>query len=310
MKLLTVSIVVAAYNEEKDIKNLLDSLMALDYPKKKLEIIVVDDGSTDKTPQIISKYPVKIIKGPHKGVGVARNLGWKAAKNDIIMFFDADMIVDKKYIREVMKYYQNHSVVPAGGITFSRNADKFIARMLYLRNVLGIKENDFVFAAICPKKILKEVGGFDPSYGYYDDWELAMKIKKRCKIHRIAKAKIWHNDPETLNELWRQCKWAGKSMIFSFKGYVIHGIRRVLFPLLCAPMPLYILFSFLQFPFNFLGITGLFLFLIIEIRRSIKMYHITKWKESFLTPLFDFFSMALVMIGMILGLTSKNTPKA
>lgn len=307
MVLPSVAIVVAAYNEERDIGNLLDSLMKLDYPKKKLEIIVVDDGSTDRTPKIVSKYPVKLIRCKHGGPGHARNFGWKAAKSDIIIFLDADMVVDPKYVREMVKGFKNPKIAGTQHRELLMNKKNLISRLLYLRSFLGSKTTKLRVSRSYRKKILEEVKGIDSDYGYYDDQILGLKVlSKGYKIVKNPKAKTWHRSPETWSELWRQCKWSGKSMIFSFKGYKKEAFRRILFPLLCTGLPIYLIFLLLPFPPFLLGLIGLTTFLYIEIQRSIRMFSISKQKISFLTPFFDYISMSLTFIGIVMGITSRS----
>jgi len=309
-KLPKVSIIIPAYNEEETLGKLLDSLMKLNYPKKKLEVIVVDDGSTDRTGEIVKKFKrVKLIKGRHKGVGAARNLGWKKSKNDIILFLDADMKVTTNYVKEIIKPLDKPRVAGCDHEEKLLNKKSLISRLLYLRKVPGWKRNPLVLRSV-KKEILKEVKGIDSEYGYFDDQVLGIKILERGYIIvRSKKAKVWHREPESLKDLWRQSRWIGKSIIFSFKGYKKMALKRILFPLLCASLPIYLIFLFLAFPFWFLGIVGLILFLIIEIQRSVKTYQMTKWKESFLTPFFDFVSMFMICIGIVIGLISKGKPK-
>jgi len=311
MKFPKVSIIIPAYNEEKIVENLLKSLMKLDYPKKKVEVIVVDDGSTDRTTETVSKYPVKLIKGQHKGVGFARNLGWKNASSDIIIFIDADMVVDKNLIKETVRHFKKSDVAGTNNKEILMNKKSLMARLLYLRKFLGLNYSDFKILRTCRKSILKQVDGFDPTYGYYDDWELTIRVLKLgYKIVFTPKALVKHREPENMRELYRQCKWMGKSMIFSFKGYKMKAIKNIIFVVLCAFLPLYIIFMFLQFPFQILGTIGFSLFLFIEVRRSLKMFFLTKQKESFLTPIFDFISMSFVSIGIINGLLNfKQKPK-
>ena len=307
-----VSIIIPAYNEEKHIGKLLDSIMKMDYPQKNLEIIVIDDGSTDRTPVIVSRYPVKVIKGPHRGVGVARNIGWRSANHDIILFLDSDLVVSKNFLKEMIKAFKKENVAAADCTTLIKNKKSLIARMLYLRNVLGLAIYDFPFVKLCKKKILEEVNGINPKYGYYDDWELAIRIKKKgYKIVRMRKAVVWHNEPETFQELWRQHKWAGRSIIFLWKGYKKELLKRLRFPLICSSLPVHIILLFSPSPFCFLGVIGLSLFLLVELTRSIKMYKLTKWNEAFLTPIFDFFTMVLFCIGMVIGIIDvRSKPKA
>ncbi len=85
-----VSVVIPAYNEEKLIGKTLETIKQQTY--KKLEIIVVDNNSTDNTAKICREYDVTVIKEERKGVGYARQKGCMAAKGDIIVMSDADII--------------------------------------------------------------------------------------------------------------------------------------------------------------------------------------------------------------------------
>jgi len=271
MRYPNVSVIIPVYNEERDIKKLLDSLMKVDYPKKKKEIIVIDDGSTDRTPQIISKYPVKIIKGKHEGASVARNLGWKSAKSDIIVFLDADMRVHRNFLKEVVRTFADKNVGGGYYIESFLNQKSLIAKLSYLRKIPAYTKHPITLAKVAKKRVLKEVGIISPKYGYYDDWELAIRIKERgYKIVCIPKAKMWHKEPVTMNELYRQHKWAGKSLLSLLRHRRI--FRTLGFIILSICLPLYIIFLFFPSPFWILGSIGLILFSAIEIQRILKMY--------------------------------------
>lgn len=306
------SIVIPAYNEEKRIGDCLRSATNLDYPKEKLEIIVVDDGSTDKTPTITSKFDVKVIKGPHKGVGIARNLGWKKAKGEIIFFFDADQKVEKKFLKKMAPLFIDKNVAAADCHEEVSNKEKLLPRLHYLRTLLGIISYDFPFAKLCRKKVLKELGGINPKYGYYDDWELTFRIRKKgYKIIRNFDAVIYHGQPENFHEVWRQNKWAGRSVIFLFDKYKKEMLRKLTFPAVCAPVPFYIIFLFLSNMLKTIGILGITIFIIIEASRIFKMFKRTKWIDCLIVPLFDIFTMILYAAGILIGLSKiKNEPKA
>ena len=83
-----VSVVVAAYNCEQYVGAALDSALAQDHPR--FEVIVVDDGSSDDTPEIVARYPVRVIRQPNAGQGAAKNAGVAAAEGDLIAFLDHD----------------------------------------------------------------------------------------------------------------------------------------------------------------------------------------------------------------------------
>jgi len=98
-KLPLVSIIVPAYNEEKYIKVCLMSIKNQTYSKT--ELIVVDDGSTDNTPQIAKRFTDVILSQAHNGPGIARNKAAEVAKGEIFVFIDADMYLDKKYVEKI-----------------------------------------------------------------------------------------------------------------------------------------------------------------------------------------------------------------
>lgn len=99
------SIVIPVYNVEKFIKRTLDSIKSQTY--NDYEIIIVDDGSTDKSIDIAKKYDIKIIKSKHVEVSEARNIGAKQAKGEYLVFLDSDDWWDKDLLKEVSKSLDN-----------------------------------------------------------------------------------------------------------------------------------------------------------------------------------------------------------
>lgn len=100
------SIVIPVYNVEKFIKRTLDSIVKQTY--NDYEIIIVDDGSTDKSMDIVKKYDVKIINSKHVEVSEARNIGAKQAKGEYLIFLDSDDYWDKDLLKEVNKSIKNN----------------------------------------------------------------------------------------------------------------------------------------------------------------------------------------------------------
>ncbi|MFH2019654.1 MAG: glycosyltransferase family 2 protein [bacterium] len=92
--------ILAVYNGAATIRQALDTLLTQSVP---VEIIVVDDGSTDTTLKILKEYKqVKVLKQGHQGPALARNLGAQKASSDILLFVDADMSFDKNYVKELI----------------------------------------------------------------------------------------------------------------------------------------------------------------------------------------------------------------
>jgi len=107
------SIIVPVYNEEKYIKETIEKLLSLDYDKNRFEIILVENGSTDKSYEIISEYKndnIKIYQS-EKGVSKAKNVGLKHTNesSDWTIFLDADTLIEKDFLKELNNYLNKHS---------------------------------------------------------------------------------------------------------------------------------------------------------------------------------------------------------
>jgi len=111
---MKVSVVVIAYNEEKYIRDCLESLM--NQVEKADEIIVVDNNSTDKTVEIAKEFPgVKIVKEEEQGMIYARNKGFDSAKYEIIARLDSDTRVPKDWIKKIKWNFENKKIDALGG---------------------------------------------------------------------------------------------------------------------------------------------------------------------------------------------------
>ncbi|MBI3485820.1 glycosyltransferase family 2 protein [Candidatus Daviesbacteria bacterium] len=216
---MKVSVVIPTFNEEKAIADCLEALFKQTY--KNLEIIVVNDGSTDKTLEILSKFKnenpkVKVLTQKHLGAGLARNLGAKNAEGEILVFVDADMTFDKKFISNLIKPILSKKAIGS----FSK--DEFVLNKTNIwskcwnvnKNLPFNKmhpknypDEQAVFRAILKKEFLK-VGGFD-SIGYIDDYTLSKKLNAKAKVAKNAY--FYHKNPETLKEVFTQARWIGKN---------------------------------------------------------------------------------------------------
>lgn len=115
----SVSIVIAAYNEEKHIKGRIDNCLAFDYPKEKLEIIIISDGSTDQTNEILKSYSSDLVKitclDKRSGKTNAQNIGVKAASNEILFFTDATTVHPPEALKLLVANFNDESVGCATG---------------------------------------------------------------------------------------------------------------------------------------------------------------------------------------------------
>lgn len=206
-----ISVVIPTYNEERDISDCLRSLKKQSY--KPIEIIVVDDGSTDKTREIVKKFKgVRLIEGEHKGPGFSRNLGAKNARGEILSFVDADMTFHKDYLKHLAKpIVEGKTIGSEERFQKAANLDKVWSRCwgAYTLGYDKKRTHGNVFRAILKKEFLK-MGGFDPKYGYADDMTFYFKYGLRSLL--VDEAGCYHKNPETLKEIYKQSRWIGASL--------------------------------------------------------------------------------------------------
>jgi glycosyltransferase involved in cell wall biosynthesis len=230
---MKVSIVIPTYNEERVIKDCLKSISNQSY--KNVETIVVDDGSSDKTWNILNDLKnnanLKIFRQNHKGVGASRNLGARHAEGNILVFVDADMTFDKNFLRNLVKpILAGKSKGTFSKYEYVSNWDNVWARCWNVnqnwepkrRHPRNYPDKQKVFRAIL-KRQFDRVGGFTPG-GYTDDYSLYEKLGFMALS---APGAIFnHENPSSLTEVFRQAKWSGKRKYkLGPLGYIIALIR-------------------------------------------------------------------------------------
>ncbi|MFC1624892.1 glycosyltransferase family 2 protein [Patescibacteria group bacterium] len=215
---MKVSVIIPIFNEEDVILNCLESLEK--QTLKDFEVIVVDDGSTDNSLEILgnykaSNYMFSYLLQNHLGTGFARNFAVKEGKGEILVFVDADMTFDKDFLKKLIKPIEGKK---AKG-TFSKkeyvsNWENVWARCWNInenweekrRHPKNYPNKQKVFRAIL-KKEFDRVGGFTPG-GYNDDWSLFKKLK--YKAQTAEGAIFYHKNPSSLKEIFQHAKWVGK----------------------------------------------------------------------------------------------------
>jgi len=207
-----VSIVVGIRNEEKFIEECIQSLLNLDYPRDSYEIIIVDGMSTDKTRDIVQKYPVKLLLNERKNVAAARNLGVKNARGELTAFTDGDCKVDPQWLKTLVREMQAapDDAVCFGGPNLIFDTDPVFGR------VVGYAQETFLGSggsaqsknstkkhyvsslpncnAMYKKIAIQEVGGFDERFVVGQDGDLNYRInKKGNRFLYIPEAQVLHH---------------------------------------------------------------------------------------------------------------------
>lgn len=213
-----VSVVLPVYNEEKYLDACLSSLINQSY--RNFEIVIINDGSTDNSLNIIKKYPAKAFNMEHQGPGAARNLGVSHARGEIIVFADADMRFDKKYIENLIRpIVEKKSIGTFTKEEFVANYDNVWSRCWNINSGMpsdrrlpeDYPETENAFRAIL-KEYFTKAGGFETNEGYTDD----SSISKKLKIEAInAKGAIcYHYNPSSISEVFFSSRWIGRSKLF------------------------------------------------------------------------------------------------
>lgn len=184
-----VSFVIPTWNEEKTISGKLKNTLALDYPKNKLEIIVIDSGSTDKTKSIVGKFRrVKLIaEKERKGKADALNKVFKKCTGNIVVISDSDCRLDKNILKKSMPYFFDSKVGALTGRQILFNSGENLAtkteqkyRDFYfmIRKAESIIDSTLVFHgefSALRKELLEDI--YDDSVA--DDSELALRVRKK-----------------------------------------------------------------------------------------------------------------------------------
>ena len=222
----SVTVVVPVRNRELTIQPLLESLQKLDYDRNKVEVIVVDGNSTDKTREIVKKYPVKLVVEKRKGLNLARNTGIKCAKGEIVAFTDSDCRVPPNWITKIVENFKDPRVSCVGGSAkaldsdfISQYADNSIVRLMPLfmkREELEKVKPFFRHPAGCNmafrRKVAEEVGYFDENIQYgFDEVEFADRIcRAGYKMILDPDVLVWHKHRSTFREFLKQNFQYGK----------------------------------------------------------------------------------------------------
>lgn len=202
-----VSVVVPVRNGAATLGALLDSLLALDYPSDRLEIIVVDNASTDDTPDILERYAprVRSVREPKRGASAARNRGVAEAKGEVIAFTDADCVVDPRWLRGGLPLLHRERVGVVGGRILALRPCNRVCR--FGEQIRDIDKAIHAFRLpyadtanwISPVAALEAVGLFDESFLRGQDSELSRRLwAAGYEFAYAPEAIVFHRNERTL----------------------------------------------------------------------------------------------------------------
>lgn len=229
----SISVVVCSYNGARTLEACLTSLLQMDYPD--YEIIFVDDGSTDATQEIIKSFPqIKVVRQENQGLSVARNVGMKAGRGEIIAYTDSDCMADKDWLYYLVGTLEQGDYVAVGGPNVSPPAENWVQACVAVSP--GQPSHVLIDDATAEhipgcnmafyKWALESIGGFDPEYRKAgDDVDVCWRIMEHgYKIGFSPAAVVWHHRRFSISAYFKQQMGYGEAeALLRFKHLVYFG---------------------------------------------------------------------------------------
>lgn len=211
---MLTSIIVPVYNAEKTLEQCIFSLLELDYPKNMLEIIFVDNNSSDSTPNILKKYieRLNVLNEVKQGPAAARNKGIAQAKGDIVAFTDSDCMVEKYWLKNIAEtFHKNKDIYIIGGKILSKipfnNIEKYGEKIHDHNKAINLYKPSTVITMnmAVRKDIFKKVGLFDEEFMRGSDTDFSYRVYKAgYKFKYVPEAIIFHRNEMTLKGLFME----------------------------------------------------------------------------------------------------------
>ncbi len=235
-----VAMIVPCWNEERTIKGTVDSLLALDYPADKLQIILVNDGSTDNTKNVMDAYQghpqITVVHKENGGKHSAINRGIEIAQDaEIVGCLDADSFVSPEAMREIVACFDDPMVAAATPAMSIHKPTNLLERMQNAEFILGIALRHILAAvnglyvtpgpfSLYRRSVLVELGGF--RYGHQtEDMEMALRIQRAgYTIDSAVRARVYTKGPRTVPALVKQrTRWTSgflRNMMHDYRDLI------------------------------------------------------------------------------------------
>jgi glycosyltransferase involved in cell wall biosynthesis len=217
----TVTVVVAAYEEAAVLGDCVRSLLALNYPRDCLQVVVVDNGSRDGTARVAQAFgpAVTVLHEAKRGAAAARNRGIAAATGDVIAFTDADCVVDPGWLSPLVAALADPAVGVAGGrIAALRPCTRMAELGEVLHDHASAMSSQPPYAITMSwassRAVLEHVGAFDESLLRCQDIDLAYRIVQAG--HHLAyvdDSRVYHRNRSTLRALLNEAYLHGRGSV-------------------------------------------------------------------------------------------------
>lgn len=311
----SASVVIPAFNEERYIEETLKSLKQSDYPEKLWEIIVVDNGSEDRTVELAQKYADKVLILEQGNVGAVRNLGSKNSNSNILIFLDADCVIDKSWISRgisAITESSDHTHIYGGSYKVRANAN-WIERLWLLENPNHPRlQRDLLGGCIfIEKKTFNNIGGFNEQMTSGEDSELSARLREHGFTVKVKEelSVVHLGNPRTLTEFFKRQVWHSENYLKFIRNSVKDYMFWILILFISSVTTLTVGVALGKLPMASLGLLGA---ISLAILLSIKRIALTKFIPRTLTDglgiiCLDMVYLSARSLGLMKPLFRKNS---
>lgn len=217
-----VSVILPAKNEEKYIGDTLRALMQQDYPKDRMEVIVVDNISSDRTPEIVKKFGARLITFEGSPVGAVRNYGFKESIGKVIFFIDSDCVSPKNWVSNGVKELEKNEKFVLGGGCYLREKPYFIERYWLLNSKTGTTlPKDLIGASIAIHRgAFEKSGMFPEDITSGEDTKLSQNLVRfGYNVQMTNEMSVAHlGNPITVKEFYLRQVWHSENYFQDIKS--------------------------------------------------------------------------------------------
>jgi glycosyltransferase involved in cell wall biosynthesis len=243
-----ISVIIPALNEASMIGKCLASLSQTRFPRSRFEVVVADNGSTDRTLDVVqsfsAKLDVKVLQQPGVTISALRNLGAGVARGKVLAFLDADCVVPESWLADVARQMSAGPERVIGSRYRIPERSSWVARSWYGvcyppldGEVTYVPSGDLVIL----QSAFDRIGGFDEELATSEDCEFCLRARAAgMPVHAIAELAVIHlGTPQTLAQFYRKHRWHGMHVAKVFvqnMGSVPHlrAVANALFFLICS----------------------------------------------------------------------------
>jgi len=235
MNVPEISIIIPAFNEERVMGSCLESLAQADFPRDSFEVIIVDNGSHDRTLQIAKSYSgrfnLQVMEKPGVRISALRNQGARVARADVLAFLDADCVAPKHWLNQIAGLGMTrgagvvgaHYLLPPGSSWVGQTWHRY-QEACKSGEVSHVPAGDLVMR----REDFDSLGGFDESIQTNEDYELCQRVRNAgMPVRALPQIGVVHlGTAQKLGIFYRKQRWHGSHVMKVFLRDILHSHNR------------------------------------------------------------------------------------